>query len=195
MSYLPSSKFSCYSNCSKDGGYSGYLYSSEGSMSTHDRNAKTSPAYTHTCKQRQTLRNSTTIHKTANKTTLRQLYALQRSRGYKERLKRSQNAKTRPKTRSRDLSARKTGSSRGSVQKPGVYVQNQNVLGADVQKDLNWKAGSISRKLRGVRAKFWVDLELILNWLGRRVDFKEAQGLFSKVSRQNRYARIRDIRS
>ena len=31
--------------------------------STHDRNAKTSPAHTHTCKQRQTLRNSTTIHK------------------------------------------------------------------------------------------------------------------------------------
>ena len=35
----------------------------EGSTSTHDRNAKTSPAHTHTCKQEQTLRNSTTIHK------------------------------------------------------------------------------------------------------------------------------------
>ena len=68
--------------------------------------------------------------------------------------------------------------------------KNQKVLGADVQKDLNWMASSISRKLRGVRAKFWADLELILNWLGRRVDFKEAQGLFSKVSRPNWYARI-----
>ena len=57
--------------------------------------------------------------------------------------------------------------------------KNQKVLGADMQKDLNWKAGSISRKLRGVRAKFWVDLELILNWLGRRVDFEEAEALFS----------------
>ena len=54
MLYLPYSKFSCYSNCSEDGGCSGYWYSSEGSTSTHDRNAKTSPAYTHTCKQEQT---------------------------------------------------------------------------------------------------------------------------------------------
>ena len=35
----------------------------KGSTSTHDRNAKTSPAHTHTCKQEQTLINSTTIHK------------------------------------------------------------------------------------------------------------------------------------
>ena len=41
---------------------------------THDRNAKTSPAHTHTCKQRQTLRNSTIIHKNSKhqaKTVLR----------------------------------------------------------------------------------------------------------------------------
>ena len=50
---------------------------------------KQGPAHTHTCKQRQTLRNSTTIHKTANKTKLRLFYALQRSRGHKEHLKRS----------------------------------------------------------------------------------------------------------
>ena len=48
--------------------------------STHDRNAKTSPAHTHTCKQEKTLRNSTTIHKNSNKTELELFYALQRSR-------------------------------------------------------------------------------------------------------------------
>ena len=37
---------------------------------------KQDPAHTHTCKQRQKLRNSTTIHKTANKTELELLYAL-----------------------------------------------------------------------------------------------------------------------
>ena len=46
-------------NYSEDGSW----YSSDGSTSTHDRNAKTSPEHTHTCKQRQKLRNSTTIHK------------------------------------------------------------------------------------------------------------------------------------
>ena len=58
MLYLPSSNCSCCSNYSKKGGCSGYWYSSEGSTSTHDRNAKTSPAHTHTCKQEKTLRNS-----------------------------------------------------------------------------------------------------------------------------------------
>ena len=43
----------------------------------------------HTCKQGQTLKNSTKINKTANKTRLDLCYALQRSRGHKERLKRS----------------------------------------------------------------------------------------------------------
>ena len=84
MLYLPSSKFSCYSNYFEDGGCSGYWYSSEGSTSTHNRNAKTSPAHTHTCKQEQTLRNSTTMHKTANKTKLKLFYVLQRSRGHKK---------------------------------------------------------------------------------------------------------------
>src|SRR6185312_11718768 len=50
---------------------------------------KTSPAQTHTCKQEQTLRNSTIIHKNSNKTKLKLFYALQRSRGHKEHLKRS----------------------------------------------------------------------------------------------------------
>ena len=80
MLNLPSSKFSGCSNYSEDGGCSGYWYSSEGSTSTHDRNAKTSPAHTHTCKQEKTLRNSTTIHKNSNKTELELFYALQRSR-------------------------------------------------------------------------------------------------------------------
>ena len=50
---------------------------------------KTSPAHTHTCKQRKTLRNSTKYIKTTNKTKLELFYALQRSRGHKERLNRS----------------------------------------------------------------------------------------------------------
>ena len=50
---------------------------------------KQDPAHTHTCKQRQKLRNSTTIHKTANKTELELFYVLQRSWGQKENLKRS----------------------------------------------------------------------------------------------------------
>ena len=50
---------------------------------------KTSPAQTHTCKQEQTLRNSTIIHKNSNKTKLKLFYTLQRSRGHKEHLKRS----------------------------------------------------------------------------------------------------------
>ena len=50
---------------------------------------KTSLAQTHTCKQEQTLRNSTIIHKNSNKTKLILFYALQRSRAHKERLKRS----------------------------------------------------------------------------------------------------------
>ena len=40
----------------------------------------------------------------------------------------------------------------------GVLCKNNKVLGVDVQKDVNWMAGSISRKLRGVRAKFWAEL-------------------------------------
>ena len=48
MLYLPYSKFSCCSNCSEDVGCSGYWYSFEGSMSTHNRNAKTrSDTYTY----------------------------------------------------------------------------------------------------------------------------------------------------
>ena len=46
MLYLPSSNYSYCSKCPAEGGS---WYSSEGSTSTHDRNAKTSPA--HTCKQ------------------------------------------------------------------------------------------------------------------------------------------------
>ena len=48
---------------------------------------KTRQQHKHTCKQRLTLRNSTTIHETTNKTMLELFYALQRSCGYKERLK------------------------------------------------------------------------------------------------------------
>ena len=65
--------------------------------------------------------------------------------------------------------------------------KNQKFLGADVQKDLNWMAGSISRKPRGVRAKFWADLELILKAHGPRVNFDKRQGLFCKVAGADHY--------
>ena len=58
--------------------------------------------------------------KTMNKTKLELFYVLQRSRGYKERLKRSYNAKTRPKTSSRGLTVRKTGFL-------GVFCKNQGL--------------------------------------------------------------------
>ena len=68
--------------------------------------------------------------------------------------------------------------------------KNQKFLGADVQKDLNWMAGSISRKPRGVHAKFWADLELILKAHGPRVDSQETEGLLSKNARPKGYAQI-----
>ena len=51
--------------------------------------SKTRQQHKHTCKQRLTLRNSTTIHKKASKTKLELFYAFQRSRGHKEHLKQS----------------------------------------------------------------------------------------------------------
>ena len=50
---------------------------------------KTKQQHKHTSKQEQTLRNSTTILKNSKKTKLELFYALQRSRGHKERLKQS----------------------------------------------------------------------------------------------------------
>jgi hypothetical protein len=77
MLYLPSSKFSyCCSKASEDGGS---WYSSKGSASTHDRNAQNMVQHTHTCKQGEKIRNSTTLHKVAHKTIIELFYALQRS--------------------------------------------------------------------------------------------------------------------
>ena len=50
---------------------------------------KQGPAHTHTCKQKQKLKKVQHYIKTTNKTELELFYALQRSRGHKERLKRS----------------------------------------------------------------------------------------------------------
>ena len=50
---------------------------------------KTRQQHKHTCKQRLTLRNSTTKHKNSKQNYARTIYALQRSRGHKERLKQS----------------------------------------------------------------------------------------------------------
>ena len=69
--------------------------------------------------------------------------------------------------------------------------KNQKVLGADVQKDHNWMAGSILKKLRGVRVRFWAELQILLNGTGLRVDFEKTQGLFNKCDRPNQYLAMR----
>ena len=51
-------------------------------------------------------------------------------------------------------------------------------------------AGLNSRKLSGVRAKFWADLELFLNTAGLRVKSGRSQGLFNKISRPKGYVLI-----
>ena len=51
-----------------------------------------------------------------------------------------------------------------------------------MQKDRGWKAGSKTGMLRGLNTKNRADLELFLNWLGLRIDFKETQGLFGKTA-------------
>ena len=54
-------------------------------------------------------------------------------------------------------------------------------------KRRSWTAGSNIEKLRGLNIKNRAYLELLLNWPGLRVDFKETQGLFNKTSRAKRY--------
>jgi hypothetical protein len=49
---------------------------------------------------------------------------------------------------------------------------------------------SISGKCRGLNAKNWAHMELLLNWKGRWVDFQKLQGLFSKTARPKGYLLI-----
>jgi hypothetical protein len=51
-------------------------------------------------------------------------------------------------------------------------------------------ADPISRKLRGFGAKIGAPPELLLNWVGPRVDSKETQGLFSKAAGAKGYLLI-----
>ena len=48
-------------------------------------------------------------------------------------------------------------------------------------------AGSNLGTLKGVRAKFWADLELVLNKAGPRVESRETRGLFCRVAGADRY--------
>jgi hypothetical protein len=59
-----------------------------------------------------------------------------------------------------------------------------------VLKLKGWTADQNSRKLRGFGAKTGAQLELLLNWVGPRVDSKETQGLFSKAARAKGYLLI-----
>ena len=59
-----------------------------------------------------------------------------------------------------------------------------------MQNRRGWTAGSISGKLRALNVKTRASLELLLNCLGLRVDFKETQGLFNKSARANGYVWI-----
>ena len=52
-----------------------------------------------------------------------------------------------------------------------------------MQKQQPRMAGSIFKKLRGLLAKNWASVQLVLTCGGLRVDFKEEEGLFSKMSR------------
>jgi hypothetical protein len=83
-----------------------------------------SSSMVHTYTHAQTKANyKKTVHqynRTTHKTSLELFYALQRSRERENRLKRSEDAKSRAKTRSRGLSARKQKVLRGSAQKPGA---------------------------------------------------------------------------
>ena len=49
-----------------------------------------------------------------------------------------------------------------------------------MQKLKVWTAGVKSRKVRGVRVKTWVNLQLLLNYKGVRVDINKTGGLFRK---------------
>ena len=61
--------------------------------------------------------------------------------------------KSRAKTRSRGLIARKLKFQGVLCKNQGFMCKNWEVLGADVQKDLNRMAGSILNKLRGLNVK------------------------------------------
>ena len=89
--------------------------------------------------------------------------------------------KTRPKTRSRGFSARKT-------KFPGVFCKNQGLKHknwkdprAKVLKQLGWTASSKSEKLRGLSAKNWAWLELLLNYMDCGLKSKEARDSFAKI--------------
>ena len=58
-----------------------------------------------------------------------------------------------------------------------------------------WTTGSKLGKSRGLSAKNWAWLELLLNRRGLRVDSRNGRGLFSKSARLKRYARISSIGS
>ena len=64
-----------------------------------------------------------------------------------------------------------------------------------MQNCQGWTAGSNLKKLRGVRAKFWAKLQILLNTDGLRVELKEVGGLFSKKAKPNRYIRMRVVGS
>jgi hypothetical protein len=59
-----------------------------------------------------------------------------------------------------------------------------------VLKLKGWTVDPKTRKLRGFGAKTGAQLELFLNWVGPRVVFGKAQGLFSKTARPKGYLLI-----
>ena len=92
--------------------------------------------------------------------------------------------KTRAKTRFRGFSARKTELQGVLGKNQGFMCKNQKVLGADMQKDLNWTAGSISKKLKGLNIKNRAWIEILLNTTGPRVEFRKTREVFSKSTRR-----------
>jgi hypothetical protein len=64
-----------------------------------------------------------------------------------------------------------------------------------VQKTRCWTAVSIFKKLRGLLAKFWAKLQIVLHYYGPRVDLAKDEGLFRKRTGPKGYAQIRAVGS
>ena len=56
-----------------------------------------------------------------------------------------------------------------------------------MQKTRCWSAGSIFKKLRGLLAKFWAKLQIVLHYYGLRVDYQESERLFNIFARPKGY--------
>ena len=95
--------------------------------------------------------------------------------------------KTRPKTRCRGFSARKTKFLRVFCKNRGSKRNYWVDLGSNSQNLPVWTAGTKTKKVRGLKAKNWTWLEFLLNWTERGLISKELKDSFAKVTGAYRY--------